>query len=111
MKILILGATGGTGVEIVRQALQLGHNVTTLVRSPERLGDLCEKVRVEKGSPLDLDTLTNSLRGNDAVLSAFGPRVPIDKGDEHLLRSFASTLVDAMRIAGVRRVIVESAAF
>jgi putative NADH-flavin reductase len=111
MKILILGATGGTGIEIVRQALELGHDVTTLVRSPERLGDLREKVGVEKGSPLDLDALANALYGKDAVLSAFGPRIPIDKGDEHLLRSFAHTLVHAMKIAGVRRVIVESAAF
>jgi putative NADH-flavin reductase len=111
MKILILGATGGTGIELVRQAVQLRHDVTALVRSPEGLGALRNEVKVEKGSPLDLDTLTNSLRGQDAVLSAFGPRVPIDKGDEHLLRSFARTLVEAMKIAGVRRVIVESAAF
>ena len=38
-KILVLGATGGTGRLIVSQALARGHDVTVLVRSPEKLGD------------------------------------------------------------------------
>jgi len=38
MKLVVLGATGGTGVEIVRQSVERGHLVTALVRSPDRLG-------------------------------------------------------------------------
>jgi len=34
MKFVVLGATGGTGLEIVRQAIERGHSVTALVRSP-----------------------------------------------------------------------------
>jgi uncharacterized protein YbjT (DUF2867 family) len=37
MKLLVLGATGGTGIEIVRQAIAQRHSVTAFVRSPERL--------------------------------------------------------------------------
>jgi putative NADH-flavin reductase len=37
MKLIVLGATGGTGLEIVRQAVERGHTVTAFVRSPERL--------------------------------------------------------------------------
>ena len=37
MKLLVLGATGGTGLEMVREAIERGHSVTAFVRSPERL--------------------------------------------------------------------------
>jgi hypothetical protein len=37
MKFVVLGATGGIGVETVRQAIEHGHSVTAFVRSPERL--------------------------------------------------------------------------
>ena len=39
-KLVVLGATGGTGLEIVRQAIELGHSVTAFVRSPQRLNSL-----------------------------------------------------------------------
>ena len=35
MKLVVLGATGGTGLEIIRQAVERGHSVTAFVRSPE----------------------------------------------------------------------------
>jgi putative NADH-flavin reductase len=111
MRLLVLGATGGTGIEIVRQALKHGHEVTAFVRSPERLGYLRDQIRVERGNPLNTDALTRVIPGHDAVLSAFGPRVPISKADEHLLRDFAHGLIPAMESASVKRLIVESAAF
>ena len=37
MKLVILGATGGTGLEVIRRAIERGHDVTALVRSPEKL--------------------------------------------------------------------------
>jgi putative NADH-flavin reductase len=49
--------------------------------------------------------------GQDAVLSAFEPRVPVAPSDKHLLRDFAAALSQAMVDTGVRRVIVESTAF
>ena len=39
MKLIVLGATGGTGLQIVQQAIRRGHAVTAFVRSPERLGE------------------------------------------------------------------------
>jgi putative NADH-flavin reductase len=51
------------------------------------------------------------VNGHDAVLSGFGPRVPISKADTNLLQRFATALIAAMPNAGVRRVVVESVAF
>lgn len=52
-----------------------------------------------------------ALRGQDAILSGFGPRYPISKAEADLLERFAVALTNAMRQVGVRRVAVESTAF
>ena len=111
MKLLILGATGGIGIEIVRQAMDRGHNVTAFVRKPERLEEFGERISIETGNLLNAADLERVMRGHDAVLSAFGPRVPIAKSDAHLLRDFGAALTNAMKQASMRRAIMVSTAF
>ncbi len=111
MNLVVLGATGSTGPEIVRQAIEYGHSVTAFVRSPERLKPFRDRISVKQGNLLDAAELEPVIKGHDAVLSAFGPRVPIAKGDANLLRQFAVVLTTAMPRAGVRRVVLESVAF
>lgn len=111
MKLVVLGATGGTGIEIVKQAIERGHSVTALVRSPDRLKAFRDRIAIRKGNLLNSLDLEQSIQGHDAVLSGFGPRVPVSKADAHLLQQFAVALTGAMFHAGVRRVVVESVAF
>jgi putative NADH-flavin reductase len=111
MKLVVLGATGGTGLEIVRQAIEHRHSVTALVRSPERLKPFRDHISVKQGDLLNSAELERVIRGHDAVLSGFGPRLPISKADANLLRDFAVALTTAMQRAGVRRVVVISTAF
>jgi|GraSoiStandDraft_14_1057315.scaffolds.fasta_scaffold77359_2 putative NADH-flavin reductase len=111
MKLLVLGATGGTGLEIVRQAIEHGHSVTAFVRSPERLKPFEDRVTVKQGDLLNSAELERVIIGHDAVVSGFGPRVPISKADANLLQQFAVALTTAMPHTEVRRVIVESVAF
>jgi putative NADH-flavin reductase len=111
MKLVVLGATGATGLEVVRQAMECGHSVTAFVRSPDRLGTLKDHITVKKGDLLDGSQLAQVIQDHDAVLSAFGPRVPISKADAHLLEQFATALTGAMQQTGIRRVVVESVAF
>jgi putative NADH-flavin reductase len=111
MKLVVLGATGGTGLEIVRQAIERGHSVTAFVRSAERLKSHQDRITVKQGDLLNSAALEQVIRDHDAVLSGFGPRVPISKADADLLQKFAVALRSAMLHAGVRRVVVESVAF
>jgi putative NADH-flavin reductase len=111
MKIIVLGATGGTGLEIIRQSVEQGHSVTALVRSPERLRPFQDRITVRRGDLLSCADLQLAIEGHDAVLSAFGPRVPVKQDEAHLLEQFAVALTKAMLHASVRRVVVESVAF
>jgi putative NADH-flavin reductase len=111
MKLVVLGATGGTGIEIVRQAIEHGHSVTAFVRSPERLKPFRDRIVIQQGDLLNSSELEKVIQGHDAVLSGFGPRVPQSKADADLLQPFAAALTSSMSRARVRRVVVESVAF
>jgi putative NADH-flavin reductase len=111
LNLVVLGATGATGLEIVRQAIGRGHSVTAFVRSPERLAALENQITTQKGDLLDSEQLAQVIEGHDAVISAFGPRLPLSKGDAHLLQQFARALTSAMEQTAARRVVVESVAF
>lgn len=102
-KILILGATGGTGRLIVSQATARGHDVTVLVRSAERAGDL-KGAKFVVGDARDEIALGEALEGQDAVVSALGtPASPFR--DVTLLSTATRALVDVMTVARVSRLI------
>jgi len=81
VKLLVLGATGGVGSEIVRQAAGRAHEVTAFVRTPERLADWHDRIKVIQGDLLNCGALERVLEGQDVVLSGFGPRLPISKNE------------------------------
>lgn len=72
MKILIVGATGGTGKQLVAQALARGHEVTVLVRNPKKISIQHPNLSCLKGDVLKPATLIPAITGQDAVLSALG---------------------------------------
>ncbi len=74
MRLLVIGATGGTGRGLVQQALAHGHQVTAFVRDPARFQVDHPNLRVPKGDVLDYATVESAMRGQDAVLSALGHR-------------------------------------
>jgi putative NADH-flavin reductase len=111
MRVLVLGATGGVGIELVRQAVARGHEVTALVRSPDRLQSSNQAIHTIKGDLLKRSTLEEALTNQDAVLSGFGPRLPIGKDEEDLLTRFAAVLVAAMMRTKVSRLLIVSTSF
>ncbi|MBR1625867.1 MAG: NAD(P)H-binding protein [Bacteroidales bacterium] len=70
--VLLIGATGFVGSAILQELVSRGHNVTALVRNPEKL-QTNANVMVVKGDVADTQSLTNLMKGKDAVISAYNP--------------------------------------
>ena len=102
MKIVVFGASGGTGQELLRQGVAQGHEVTAFVRNPKSVtgGD---RLRVVVGDARDASAVVLAMAGQEAVLSALGSR---SLGDETLLPESMTHILAAMRHEGVRRLIV-----
>ena len=72
MKIALIGATGFVGSAILREALNRGHEVTAIVRDPEKLKPH-PKLHPQKGDVYKEEEVARLLTGRDAVISAFNP--------------------------------------
>jgi len=102
-KILVLGATGGTGRLIVGQAVARGYDVAALVRSPDRARHL-GGAELIVGDARDEQVLRQALRGRDAVISALGtPASP--RREVTLLSTATRALVSAMQAEQVARLV------
>jgi putative NADH-flavin reductase len=77
MKLLVFGATGGTGRQLVQQALAQGDVVTAFVRNSSKFRMAHENLRVAQGDVLHYDTVEPAVAGQDAVLSVLGIRPPV----------------------------------
>jgi putative NADH-flavin reductase len=109
-RILVLGATGNTGKEVVELALARGHRVTAFVRSPHKMTRTHERLSVTQGELTSAAALARALPGHDAVISALGPPTREAFRPSRLLAECAGTTVAAMTQAGVRRLAIVSAA-
>jgi putative NADH-flavin reductase len=108
MKLFVIGATGRTGREIVEQALDRGYHVTAFVRSPENITLKNERLTVVKGNAMDEKQLFDAMQNHDAVVSTLGPRKVFKPGS--ILHDSALAITRAMNRAGVKRLVVLSAA-
>jgi putative NADH-flavin reductase len=104
LKLFIVGGTGGIGQQLIAQALDRGHEVTALVRTPAKLGGHAG-LKVVQGDPLRSSALAAALPGHDAVLSALGPP---GRGPTTLHADGARSEIEAMRETGVKRLLVVS---
>jgi putative NADH-flavin reductase len=92
-RILIVGATGGTGRQLVMQALERGYLVTVLVRDPSRLQVEHAHLTILRGDVLDGSSVEAAMRGQEAVLSALGhkqflhPTRILSEGTRNILRA------------------------
>ena len=102
MKIVVFGASGGTGIKIVEQALAAGHRVTAFVRNPGKVNIQHPKLLFVQGDVMDKVAVENAVAGQEAVISALGPsRPPVPR----MMEAAAENIVAAMRKHGVRRLI------
>jgi uncharacterized protein YbjT (DUF2867 family) len=109
MRLVIFGATGGIGGQLLDQAVAAGHQVTAVARNPDKLAPSRNGTRVVRA---DLEApepgvLESAVAGADAVLSGVGPRPMARIG---VAEQGTLAIVRAMRATGVRRIVVVSAA-
>jgi putative NADH-flavin reductase len=102
MKIIVFGASGNTGREIVSRALDQGHSVTAFARHPEVLEGIAH-LRTVQGDALDPVAVAEAIGGHRAVLSALGAR---DLKKTGLLAQALPNILDGMRHHDVTRLIV-----
>lgn len=106
MKLVIFGATGGTGQALLEQALDLGYDVTAAVRTPAKVTLKHDRLHVTQADVTDAEAVSSAVRGQEAVLSALGVSDfrPFAKATS-VYSGGTRTILDAMKSADVRRFI------
>ncbi len=105
-KIVVFGATGGTGQQIVECGLAAGHRVVAVARKPEVIKTTHDRLQIMKGDVLDCASIDAAVAGADAVLSAIGPANNRRPGT--LISVGVRNIVDSCEKAGVKRFVFES---
>jgi putative NADH-flavin reductase len=106
MRLIVFGATGGTGRHVVTQALDAGHEVTAVVRDPSKLPAQTPRLTVVRADVMDPDEITGPVDGADAVISTLGPR---PGAAATVCSGGIRAVVAAMDKTGVRRLVAVSA--
>lgn len=105
MKIALIGATGFVGSAILKEALSRKHQITAIVRKPEKVAIQNEYLSVVQGDVMDTDKLSEALKGNDIVISAYNPGWNNPDIYNEFLKGSRS-IQEAVKLAGVKRLIV-----
>lgn len=103
MKILLIGATGPTGQEIVKQGLAQGHEVTALVSDPSKMTAGLPKLHVVAGNILNQADVDAAMAGQDAVVCSLGTGLTFKHVT--LFSEGTRTLLNAMNKNSVRRIV------
>lgn len=107
MKLTIFAATGGIGSQLLAQAIAGGHDVTAVVRNPQSLRSTQARIITADLKAADSASLQSAVDGADAVLSGLGAR---SKAEAGVAWHGTVAITQAMQAAGVRRIVVVSAA-
>jgi putative NADH-flavin reductase len=94
MKIALIGATGNVGAAILDELVRRGHDVTAIVRHPEKVPSL-KGVTAQKGDVFDGNGLASLLKGHDVAISSV-----------HFTASDPEILLASVKDSGVKRYLV-----
>jgi uncharacterized protein YbjT (DUF2867 family) len=112
MKILVLGSTGRTGIEIIKEALKRGHKVSAIARNPEKLEDF--DIDITEGTPYDYETVQKAITGCDAVINTLNVSRKSDNpwarlaAPSDLISKSADNALKAMDKNGLKRFVALS---
>lgn len=107
MKLAIFGATGKTGIELIKQALEQGHTVTAFVRDPARLAIQDEQLSLVTGDVFDPNTVDQAVQGQDAIICALGAGSDLKKTT--IRTTGTINIISSMKKHNVKRLMVVTA--
>lgn len=102
MKITVFGSTGPSGQLIVKYALSKGYEVTAFARNPSKIKFQDDKLRMVKGTLLDIFAIEEAVKGADAVVSILGPSTNVKTTE---LSEGTQSIVNAMKKYNVKRLV------
>ena len=103
MKVIIFGASGSIGRNLVSQALEQGHAVTAFVRDPAGFDIRHDNLSIALGDVLEATSVQKAVAGHDAVMCSIGA------GRKGGVRAEGTrNIIAAMKANGVRRLICQS---
>lgn len=103
MNFLVIGASGDIGGAVLTAALEAGHDVTAFARSPDKLGEMRDRITVVQGDLTDAGAVASAMAGQDAVINAIGSSP--DKAQLDVPATAMRAVLAAMESAGVRRLV------
>jgi putative NADH-flavin reductase len=106
MRVVVFGATGGTGRAVVSRALLAGHDVTAFSRRSSEVMPHHVRLKVMRGDVFEPDTVEAAVTGEDSVVSALGPGR--SRAATQVYSAGMASIVTAMKAAGVRRLLCVS---
>jgi putative NADH-flavin reductase len=100
--IIVFGASGGTGLEVVEQALEAGHHVTAVLRNPEVFPIRHEQLKIIRGNVFNLQGYENAFFGKEVVISCLGTH---KKEPTTVYSQGVTNIMQAMQKVGMDRII------
>lgn len=103
--IILIGASGFVGSAIMSEALNRGHQVTAVVRNPEKITKADHNLTVVKADAADSELLSKLAEGKDAVISAYNPGWGNPRQYEETLENYPK-IVEGVKRSGVKRMLI-----
>ncbi|URN95396.1 MAG: SDR family oxidoreductase [Candidatus Pristimantibacillus lignocellulolyticus] len=102
MKLFVIGATGGVGKEVVKQALEAGYEVTAFVRDPSKVSVEHAHLQIVQGDGLDKNSVITAMQGHDAVICTIGGK---NLGASTLMSTVTQHLIEGMKQHNIERIV------
>lgn len=104
MRVLVIGASRGTGLQVVKKALEAGHEVTACARKVNEIDLRHRNLHLQRADVLDFFALQRTVPGHDAVVLCLGVLPTFEK--VRLFSEGTRNLIDAMHAARIKRLVV-----
>ncbi len=105
-KLVVFGASGGTGAHLLPLLLEAGFRVRAVARDPDSIRAIDGRLEVMRGDVMNAESTARAIVGADGVISLVGPR---RIGPTRVYSEGGRNIVAGMRAAGVRRLVAVTA--